>query len=53
MHVGVFDAEVLPRLLQLYRTKGFEFVTLPEAERDDFYKTATSLNLPPAPTQSR
>jgi lysophospholipase L1-like esterase len=25
MHVGAFDAEMLPRLLQLYRGKGFEF----------------------------
>jgi lysophospholipase L1-like esterase len=49
MHVGAFDAEMLPRLLQLYRGKGFEFVTLPEAERDEFYRRATSLDLPPGP----
>lgn len=47
MHVGAFDAEMLPRLLQLYRTKGFEFITLPEAERDEFYRSAIDLNLPP------
>ena len=47
MHVGVFDAEMLPRLLQLYRDKGFEFITLPEAERDEFYRSAIDLNLPP------
>jgi lysophospholipase L1-like esterase len=46
MHVGAFDAEMLPRLLQLYRGKGFEFITLPEAERDDFYRGATDLVLP-------
>ncbi len=47
MHVGAFDAEMLPRLLQLYRDKGFEFITLPEAERDEFYRSAIDLNLPP------
>jgi hypothetical protein len=47
MHVGAFDAEMLSRLLQLYRGKGFEFITLPEAERDEFYRDATDLDLPP------
>ena len=36
LHVGAFDAEMLRRLLQLYRARGFQFVTLPEAERDEF-----------------
>ncbi len=49
MHVGAFDAEMLPRLLQLYRAKGFEFVTLPEAERDQFYRSDTDLSLPSGP----
>jgi lysophospholipase L1-like esterase len=49
MHVGAFDAEMLPRLLQLYRSKGFGFVTLGEAERDEFYRNSTDLNLPPGP----
>lgn len=47
MHVGAFDAEMLPRLLALYRTRGFKFVTLPEAERDSFYVIDTDLSLPP------
>jgi len=47
MHAGAFSAEMLPRLLELYRGKGFEFITLPEAERDEFYRSATDLNLPP------
>jgi len=46
MHVGAFDAAMLPRLLQLYRAKGFEFVTLPEAERDAFYRSDMDLALP-------
>ena len=45
MHVGAFDAEMLPRLLALYRARGFQFVTLPEAEHDDFYRNATDLSL--------
>jgi len=46
---GSFDAAMLPRLLQPYRGKGFEFITLPEAERDEFYRGATELDLPPGP----
>jgi peptidoglycan-N-acetylglucosamine deacetylase len=49
MHIGAFDAEMLPRLLDLYRTRGFQFVTLPEAEKDDFYREDTDLALPPGP----
>jgi peptidoglycan-N-acetylglucosamine deacetylase len=47
MHAGAFDAEMLPQLLQLYRARGFQFVTLPEAESDEFYRSATDLGLPP------
>jgi lysophospholipase L1-like esterase len=49
MHVGAFDARMLPRLLDLYRSRGFEFVTLQQAERDDFYRKNTDLNLSPGP----
>jgi peptidoglycan/xylan/chitin deacetylase (PgdA/CDA1 family) len=45
LHVGAFDAEMLRRLLQLSRARGFQFVTLPEAERDDFYRSVTKLDL--------
>ncbi len=48
MHIGAFDAEMLPRLLQLYRSRGFQFVTLAEAESDEFYREDTDLSLPPA-----
>jgi hypothetical protein len=47
MHIGAFDAEMLPRLLSLYRRRGFQFVTLPEAERDEFYREDTDLHLSP------
>jgi lysophospholipase L1-like esterase len=49
MHIGAFDAEMLPRLLDLYRARGFEFVTLPEAESDEFYRVDTDLTQPPGP----
>lgn len=49
MHVGAFDAEMLPRLLNLYRSKGFEFISLPEAERDKFYRSSVDLGLPAQP----
>jgi len=38
MHVGAFDAKMLPELLALYRTKGFSFISLEEAEKDPAYK---------------
>jgi lysophospholipase L1-like esterase len=49
MHIGAFDAEMLPRLLELYRARGFQFVTLEQAQRDDFYRVDTNLDVPPAP----
>jgi peptidoglycan/xylan/chitin deacetylase (PgdA/CDA1 family) len=47
LHIGALDAEMLPRLLQLYRSKGFSFVTLQEAEADEFYRNSVELELPP------
>ena len=47
MHLGAFDAEMLPKLLSLYRSLGFEFITLPEAEKDRFYLMDTDLRLAP------
>ncbi len=46
MHVGALDARMLPRLLELYKSKGFTFVTLEEAEKDPFYKTSLDPSLP-------
>jgi peptidoglycan/xylan/chitin deacetylase (PgdA/CDA1 family) len=37
MHVGAFDAHMLPDLLRLYRSRGFTFVTLPQAAADPIY----------------
>jgi peptidoglycan/xylan/chitin deacetylase (PgdA/CDA1 family) len=37
MHIGAFDAHMLPELLAMYRAKGVSFVSLAEAERDAAY----------------
>ena len=50
MHIGAFDAEMLPRLLSLYQSRGFQFITLADVEKDPFYAIDTSLALPPGPT---
>lgn len=49
MHIGAFDARMLPRLLALYRRHGVRFLTLPEAESNPFYHVDTDLNAPPQP----
>jgi peptidoglycan/xylan/chitin deacetylase (PgdA/CDA1 family) len=49
MHVGALDARMLPRLLKLYRDKGFSFVSLQDAEKDPFYKNDLDLLLSPVP----
>ncbi|MDE2162918.1 MAG: polysaccharide deacetylase family protein [Alphaproteobacteria bacterium] len=46
MHVGALDARVLPRLIALYRSKGFKFITLQQAESDPWYQAYTNLSLP-------
>ena len=38
MHVGAFDAEMLPRLLEQMKRQGFRFVSLEEAESDPAYQ---------------
>jgi peptidoglycan/xylan/chitin deacetylase (PgdA/CDA1 family) len=37
LHVGAFDAKMLPQLIALFRARGFQFITLPEAEEDPAY----------------
>ncbi len=51
MHVGSFDAHMMPRLLDLYRSMGFRFVTLQQAEADPYYAAAIDL-AQPGPTPS-
>jgi peptidoglycan-N-acetylglucosamine deacetylase len=49
MHIGAFDGHMLPRLLALYRRRGFSFVSLEQAESDPFYRLDTDPGLPPGP----
>lgn len=49
MHLGVFDARMMPRLLALYQSRGVSYVTLEEAERDPFYAAQIDPRLPPTP----
>ncbi|HEY4354425.1 MAG TPA: polysaccharide deacetylase family protein [Acidobacteriaceae bacterium] len=38
MHVGAFDAKMLPELIALFRARGFTFTTLEQAISDPAYK---------------
>jgi lysophospholipase L1-like esterase len=49
MHIGAFDAEMLQRLLRLYQSEGFRFITLEQAEGDPYYRQAMDLSLPAGP----
>jgi peptidoglycan/xylan/chitin deacetylase (PgdA/CDA1 family) len=49
MHIGAFDARMLPRLLALYREKGVTFVGLEAAMRDPFYAADFTAAPSPAP----
>jgi peptidoglycan/xylan/chitin deacetylase (PgdA/CDA1 family) len=46
MHVGAFDARMLPRLIALYKSRKFSFVTLQQAEAHPFYSNDLDMNLP-------
>jgi len=37
LHIGAFDAKMLPDLIDLFRRRGFTFTTLPEAMKDPVY----------------
>lgn len=49
MHIGAFDAQMLPRLLRLYRARGLEFISLEQAEKDPFYRYDLDPRLLPGP----
>ena len=49
MHIGAFDAHMLPRLLAMYRSHGFHFISLAEAEKDPFYSNDIDPLLPGVP----
>jgi len=47
MHIGAFDARMLPRPLALYKANGFRFVTLPRAAKDPANIGLVDPELPP------
>lgn len=49
MHLGALDAKLLPQLLDLYKRKGFGFVSLEEASRNDHYRSEVNPALAPQP----
>lgn len=50
LHLGAFDARMMPRLLALYEGLGFRFVSLETAQADPFYRAANKPSLPgPSP----
>ena len=49
LHSGAFTARMMSRLLALYRSQGFRFVGLDEAERDPAYATAAAPARPGPP----
>lgn len=46
MHVGAFDARMLPELIALFRSRGFRFVTLQQAMADPVYKADPKVPAP-------
>jgi peptidoglycan/xylan/chitin deacetylase (PgdA/CDA1 family) len=46
MHVGAFDARMLPELLALYRAKGVRFISLPDAMSDPAYNDDPDIGEP-------
>lgn len=46
MHVGAFDARMLPELIALFRTRGFQFVTLEQAMADPVYRANPQVSNP-------
>ncbi|MBO9725715.1 MAG: polysaccharide deacetylase family protein [Novosphingobium sp.] len=53
LHVGAFDARMLPRLLALYREMGFRFIPLEQAQRDKFYAATDPAKPGPTPALFR
>ena len=39
LHIGAFDAQMFPQLVALMKQKGFQFVTLEQAQADPVYQT--------------
>ena len=46
LHIGAFDAKMLPELIGLFRARGFTFVTLPQAQADPAYAEDPGIGFP-------
>lgn len=46
MHVGAFDASMLPELIALFRSRGFAFIPLPQAMADPVYREDPKVPVP-------
>jgi peptidoglycan/xylan/chitin deacetylase (PgdA/CDA1 family) len=51
LHIGAFDAKMLPELLELYRSRGFSFISLEEASKDPAYADDPDIGYPTGGTQ--
>lgn len=49
MHLGGFDARMMPRLMALYKERGVTLISLEEAMADPYYKADADLHLPGGP----
>ena len=49
MHLGAFDARMMPKLVALYREKGYRFVSIEEAGKDPYYAPEVNPALTPQP----
>lgn len=49
LHIGGMTARMMPKLLDLYRTEGFGFVGLGQAQRDSYYRADNDPSLPAEP----
>jgi peptidoglycan/xylan/chitin deacetylase (PgdA/CDA1 family) len=49
LHVGAFQAHMLPQVIALYRHKGVTFVSIDQAEADPYYKAFVDPSLPAPP----
>jgi peptidoglycan-N-acetylglucosamine deacetylase len=50
LHIGAFDAKMLPDLIALLRRRGFTFIALPEAMKDPAYSINPNVALPDGET---
>lgn len=41
MHIGAFDAVMLPELLDMYKQRGVKLISLPDAESDPAYRNSS------------